>query len=36
MYAIFKKIIKNEFWVFAIWILGMSAYGVYVVITNGS
>ncbi len=35
MRAIFRKILKNEFWVFAIWIIGMFAYGVYVIITNG-
>jgi hypothetical protein len=34
MRAILSKIQKNEFWLFAIWIIGMSSYGVYVIITN--
>ena len=36
MRAALSKIRKNEFWLFAIWIIGMSAYGVYVIITNGA
>ena len=34
MRAILSKILKNEFWIFATWIIGMSAYGIYVIITN--
>jgi hypothetical protein len=34
MRAILRKIIKNESLIFAIWITGMAAYGVYVIITN--
>jgi hypothetical protein len=30
-----SKIRKNEFCLFAVWIIGMSSYGVYVIITNG-
>ena len=29
MRAAFRKILKNEFWTFAIWIIGMSAYMVF-------
>jgi hypothetical protein len=36
MRAIISKIRKNGSWFFAIWIIGMSAYGVYVIITNGA
>jgi hypothetical protein len=36
MRAIFRTIIKNEFWIFAMWVIGMSAYGVYVIATNGA
>jgi len=35
MRVIFGKILKNEALMFAICIIGMSAYGVYVIITNG-
>ena len=35
MRAILGKILKSEFWLFAIWIMGMSSYGVYVIIANG-
>jgi hypothetical protein len=34
MRAIFSKIQKYESWFFAIWIIGMSTYGVYVLVTN--
>jgi len=36
MRVIFGKILKNESWIFAIWIIGMFTYGVYVIITNGA
>jgi hypothetical protein len=36
MRAICSKINKIEIWLFAIWIIGMSAYGVYIIITNGA
>jgi hypothetical protein len=35
MRAIFSKILKIEVWIFAIWIISMSSYGVYVITTNG-
>ena len=36
MRVIFRKIQKNGSWIFAIWIMGMFTYGVYVIIANGA
>jgi hypothetical protein len=36
MRAILRKILKRQFWIFEIWIIDMSAYGIYVIITNGA